>query len=185
MTPGNGTSMLSTSVYNELFSAKNNSPEVSRIVSGSLFEKVVLCVYFSVCVIYIPAANSLIIHVAMETSALHTPQYFLICCYAMCDLLHSVTGHTMVLLALIVDLTYIPGWLCSLQGTIHLGVFFTSLYALGMIAYERYRRFFHPLAYHAYFTTSRLRLFAVVPHLLGQGFSSLSCMLASITSSLF
>lgn len=161
------------SVTNELFTVSDYLPEVevSRMVSGSFLEKVVLCIYFALCVAYVPSANSLIIHVVLKTPALQTPQYFFICCYAMCDLLFSVTTHTMSLGALIWDLTDIPEWLCRLHGTVHAGIFFSSFHALGLIAYERYFRFSHPLAYIVYFTKNRLVLFAVMPHVFGQGLS--------------
>lgn len=113
-----------------------------KIVTGSLLEQMILCFYYTVCVIFVPSVNSFIIHVVRKTDSLQTPQYFFICCYALCDLLYSLTAHTFHLAAVIMNFTTIPAWLCRLHGLIHAGVFFSSSHVLGLIAYERYCCFF-------------------------------------------
>lgn len=142
-----------------------------NIVTASLAERLVLCLYFGICITFTLCVNCIIIHVTRKTPALHTPQYFFICCYALCDVFHCLTAQMVVLGALIADVSDIPYWLCAIQGIIFGGTFFASSHVLGLVAYERYHWFLHPMTYEAHFTKTRLIVLGVLPHVIGQGFS--------------
>lgn len=125
-----------------------------RVAVGNNTELAVITAYLLLCLVAVLLGNGIIIVSVFKTRALHTPHYLLLCSYAICDVATAVTGYPTFIVVLFYAVET-PEWVCRFSCLIA-AAFFCTVYMLGILAYERYHFFCHPLSYPRLFTTAKL-----------------------------
>ena len=153
-------------------------PEPIQIVTDTLTEQLLTILFLFLIWLYICCANFFLLYVIKKEPQLHTPQYFVLSSYMICDL---ATVNTLILpmivLVIVNSTTFMPLEICQWMSTISSGFFFSMAHMVGYMAYERFVVFFRPLTYNRYFNPKKIKVTSLIIHLVGQVYSAITAVI--------
>lgn len=141
----------------DTYSSSSESSLLPRTLSavGSDVELVLTVGVVICCTVSVLVGNAIFFTAVFKNRQLQTAHYFLLCSYAICDVGQVLTGCITCAMVLYHG-TDTPQWACRLFSCMVLAPFFSSVYMVGLIAYERYHFFCRPMSYDRVFTPRTL-----------------------------
>ena len=113
--------------------------------------------------LYITLTNTFLLYAMKKVNLLDNPQYMILACYMVCDLLYFNCQIPVMIPAIIKNsMNAVPVMTCRVFTTATTAFFLACIHLVGLISYERYCYFITPLKYLIKFTKSRIYITVIV-----------------------
>ena len=166
MTDKTGASIVTEETFASIVTEKTLASIVTEEiimpkVTASITEQAITVSLLFAFWFYVNLTNGFLLCVMKKVKTLDTPQYILLACYMICDVLYcNFQLLVMVPVAIKNSMDAIHVVACRVFIIASASFFYSCLQLVGLIAYERYCYFITPLKYPMKFT--KIRIYAIV-----------------------